>query len=81
MVAPMSPTDFIADLHRADLSVLASASGKLDLYAVQIALNADACGYREVPRHPDTDAMKARFETLTESERAALCDYVASLPH
>lgn len=65
----MSTADFLRDLLAHNMTVLASRSGKLELLF-----------YSDRPRHPDTDAMKARFHALTDGERAALCDYVADLP-
>jgi hypothetical protein len=75
-----APAAFITDLIWADLFILASPSGKLDLYARQMELDPAAGGYREVPRHPEAAAMAARFDALTESELAGLAAYVRT-PH
>jgi hypothetical protein len=76
----MNPAAFVADLIQADLSVLASPSGNLDLYARQMVLDRDGCSYRDVPRHPDADRMADRFDALTESERAGIAGFVRALP-
>lgn len=80
MTADVDPAAFIADLIRADLTVLASPSGKLELLAYQSVRDPDGGGYREVPRHPDADTMAARFYALTERERAAVVDFVLMRP-
>ncbi|MBU3971548.1 MAG: hypothetical protein KKE42_14850 [Alphaproteobacteria bacterium] len=76
----LRPAAFVRELLAHDMTVLASRSGKLELLFCQTVLDRHGGGYREVPRHPATDAMKARFDALTGAERAALCDYVADLP-
>lgn len=78
--APVRPDAFIRDLLAHDMTVLASRSGKLDLMTRRSVINPEGGGYREVPRHPDADAMLARFDALSESERADLSDYVMGLP-
>lgn len=76
----MNAAAFLADLLAHDMSVLASRSGKLELLVYRTVLNCAGDGYREIPRHPDTDAVKARFDALTESERAELSGCVLGLP-
>lgn len=76
----LAPAAFIADLIRADLTVLASPSGKLELLAFRTRLDREGNGYEEVPRHPDADLMAARFYALTESESAGIAAYVLALP-
>ena len=78
--APVQAEAFIRDLLAHDMSVLATRSGKLELLVCQTVRDPQGGGYREVPRHRDTDAMKARFDALTQRERAALSDYVMALP-
>lgn len=75
--APLRPDAFIRELLAHHMTVLVSRSGKLELLVCQTVL--DGGGYREVPRHPDADAMKARFDALTDSERAGVSAYVFSL--
>jgi len=76
----IAPAAFIADLIRADLSVLASPSGKLELLVYRSVRDPDGGGYRAVPRHPDADAMADRFDALTDDERAAIVDFVLMRP-
>lgn len=77
----IAPAAFIADLFRADLSVLAYPSGRLELLAYRTRLNRDGNGYDEVPHHPDADALAVRFDALTERERAGIAVYVRGLSH
>lgn len=67
--AAFDPAAFIRDLLAHSMTALAAHSGKLDLL-----YNSDR------PRHPDADAMKARFDALSDDERATLSGYARALP-
>lgn len=72
-----SPAAFIADLIRADLVVVVTRSGELELFVPQSRLNGPGDGYSDVPRHPDADRLADRFRALNQSERSGIIAYLS----
>lgn len=72
-----SPAAFIDELIRANLAVLVTRSGELELFARRSRLNPSADGYSDVPGHPDGDRLAARFHALNQSERARIIAYLS----
>lgn len=73
----IAPADFIDDLIRADLVVVMTRSGELELFRTSSRLNRSEDGYSDVPCHPDADRLAARFRALNQSERARMIAYLS----
>lgn len=71
------PAAFVDDLIRADLAVLVTPSGELELFAKRSRLNRSGDGYSDLPRHPDADRLADRFRALNQGERAGIIAYLS----
>lgn len=72
----IDPAAFVDELIRAGLTVLVSPCGEMELLVYRMRLNLSGDGYSEVPCHPDSGALAARFSALSDQERGELAAHV-----
>ena len=72
----IAPAAFIDELIRADLVVVVTRSGELELFRTRSRLNRSEDGYIDVPSHPDSGALAARFSALSDQECGELAAHV-----